>query len=105
MLYEVITAGSPSPASLPVSNPGHVITSYSIHYTKLYDFKVKSEDGRRTVYLRVYSGKVSEGDLVRNASTGEKERVARLFRIHAGKKERIARAQAGEIVGARNNFV
>jgi len=64
-------------------------------------FKVKSEDGRRTVYLRVYSGKVSEGDLVRNASTGEKERVARLFRIHAGKKERIARAQAGEIVGAR----
>lgn len=64
-------------------------------------FKVKIEEGRRTVYLRVYSGKVAEGDLVRNASTGEKERVARLFRIHAGKKERITEAQAGEIVGAR----
>ena len=64
-------------------------------------FKVKIEEGRRTVYLRVYSGKVAEGDPVQNASTGEKERVARLFRIHAGKKERIAQAQAGEIVGAR----
>ena len=64
-------------------------------------FKVKIEEGRRTVYLRIYSGKVSEGELVQNASTGEEERLARLFRIHAGKKERIARAQAGEIVGAR----
>ena len=64
-------------------------------------FKVKIEEGRRTVYLRVYSGKVAEGDAVQNTSTGEKERVARLFRIHAGKKERIVQAQAGEIVGAR----
>ncbi|GAB4372274.1 MAG: elongation factor G [Deltaproteobacteria bacterium] len=64
-------------------------------------FKVKIEEGRRTVYLRVYSGTVSEGEVVRNATTGEKERIARLFRIHAGKKEKIARAQAGEIVAAR----
>ena len=33
-------------------------------------FKVKIEEGRRTVYLRVYSGKVSEGELVHNASAG-----------------------------------
>jgi len=64
-------------------------------------FKVKIEEGRRTVYLRIYSGTVAEGEIVRNATTGEKERVARLFRIHAGKKEKMAQAQAGEIVGAR----
>lgn len=64
-------------------------------------FKVANEDGRRTVYLRVYSGRVAEGDVVLNASTGVEEKVARLFRVHAGKRERIAEAVAGDIVGAR----
>ncbi len=64
-------------------------------------FKVIIEEGRRTVYVRVYSGKVSEGDVLRNASTGEEEKVARLFRIHAGKKGRIREAVAGDIVAVR----
>jgi len=64
-------------------------------------FKVIQEDGRRTVYLRVYSGKAGEGATLLNASTGEKEKVARLFRMHAGKKERIPEARAGDIAGAR----
>ncbi len=64
-------------------------------------FKVVIEDGRRTVYLRIYSGKTAEGDVLLNASTGEQEKVARLFRIHAGKKERILEATAGTIVAAR----
>ncbi len=64
-------------------------------------FKVLIEEGRRTVYLRVYSGKVSEGDVVYNATTGGEEKIARLFRIHAAKKERIEEARAGDIVGAR----
>ena len=63
-------------------------------------FKVLIEEGRRTVYLRVYSGKVSEGDVVYNATTGGEEKIARLFRIHAAKKERIEEARAGDIVGA-----
>ena len=64
-------------------------------------FKVVQEEGRRTVYLRVYSGKIAEGDTVRNAATGEKEKAARLFRMHAGKKERIEEARAGDIAAAR----
>ncbi len=64
-------------------------------------FKVVMEEGRRTVYLRVYSGKAVEGDVLLNAATGEREKVARLFRIHAGKKERIEEATAGGIVAAR----
>ncbi|TFG57120.1 MAG: GTP-binding protein, partial [Deltaproteobacteria bacterium] len=64
-------------------------------------FKVMIEEGRRTVYVRVYSGKVSEGDVLGNASTGEEEKVARLFRIHAGKKGRIWEAVAGDIVAIR----
>jgi elongation factor G len=64
-------------------------------------FKVMIEEGRRTAYVRVYSGKVSEGDVLGNASTGEEEKVARLFRIHAGKKGRIREAVAGDIVAIR----
>jgi elongation factor G len=64
-------------------------------------FKVVQEEGRRTVYLRVYSGKLAEGDAVLNAATGEREKVARLFRMHAGKKERIEEARAGDIAAAR----
>jgi elongation factor G len=64
-------------------------------------FKVIQEEGRRTVYLRVYSGKAGEGATLLNAATGEKEKVARLFRMHAGKKERIPEARAGDIAGAR----
>ncbi|MGZ8432291.1 MAG: EF-Tu/IF-2/RF-3 family GTPase, partial [Candidatus Deferrimicrobiaceae bacterium] len=64
-------------------------------------FKVLQEDGRRTVYLRVYSGKAAEGELLLNAATGQKEKVARLFRMHAGKRERISSAAAGDIVAAR----
>ncbi len=64
-------------------------------------FKVMMEEGRRTVYLRVYSGKVAEGDTLWNASVGGEEKVARLFRIHAGKKGRIREAVAGDIVAIR----
>ena len=64
-------------------------------------YKVMQEDARRTVYLRVYSGKASEGTTLLNASTGEKEKVARFFRVHAGKKEAIEEIAAGDIVGAR----
>ncbi|MBP2675141.1 MAG: translation elongation factor, partial [Deltaproteobacteria bacterium] len=52
-------------------------------------FKVMQEEGRRTVYLRAYSGKAVEGTTLLNAATGEKEKVARLFRMHGGKKEPV----------------
>jgi elongation factor G len=64
-------------------------------------FKVVMEEGRRTVYLRVYSGTLSEGDTLLNAATGAEEKVSRLFSMHAGKKERIEKASAGDIVAAR----
>ena len=38
---------------------------------------------------KIQAGKAKEGDTLLNAATGQKEKVARLFRMHAGKKERI----------------
>jgi len=61
-------------------------------------FKVVLESGRKQSFLRVYSGHLAEGETVFNATHGVDERVARLFRLHADRREKIEVARAGEIV-------
>lgn len=63
-------------------------------------FKVTMDSGRKLAMMRVYSGRLSSGDTVFNITQGENERVARLFRLHAGRKEKIDTAYAGDMVGA-----
>ncbi len=63
-------------------------------------FKVAMDEGRKTVYLRIYSGVLRPGDELGNARTGRNEKVARLFSVHANRRERIERAGAGTIVVA-----
>ncbi len=63
-------------------------------------FKVTMETGRKLVLMRLYAGRVKEGDTVYNATRGVKERVARLFKLHAHRKEQVEQALAGEIVAA-----
>ncbi len=63
-------------------------------------FKIAMDEGRKVVFLRVFSGTVEAGGELLNARTGRKEKVARLFRIHADKRERLDKAVAGEIVAA-----
>jgi elongation factor G len=63
-------------------------------------FKVAMDQGRRQVYLRVYSGAVRPGEEVLNARTGHAERIARLFSVHANKRDRLDKAVAGMIVTA-----
>ena len=63
-------------------------------------FKVAMDEGRRHVYLRVYSGTLEPGDEVLNTTTGKKEKVARLFKVHAHRKERINEVMAGDLVMA-----
>ncbi|MDH3629447.1 MAG: elongation factor G [Acidobacteriota bacterium] len=48
-------------------------------------------------YFRVYSGSVSSGDSVLNARTSRKERVGRLLRMHANKREELKSVWAGDI--------
>jgi len=63
-------------------------------------FKVAMDQGRKMVYLRIYSGKLRAGQEVFNATRGKKERVARLLSMHANKRERIEEAGAGSIIAA-----
>jgi elongation factor G len=51
-------------------------------------------------FLRVYSGTVEAGDTVWNATRGKRERLGRLVRMHANKREDITSATAGDIVAA-----
>jgi elongation factor G len=63
-------------------------------------FKIQMDEGRKQVYLRLYSGSLEVGDEILNVTTGKKEKVARLFHARADKRERIERAQCGELVVA-----
>ena len=63
-------------------------------------FKVTLEGGRLLALMRIYSGRVSAGDKVYNAGKEVTQRVSRLFSLHAGRKERLDQAGAGEIVAA-----
>ena len=61
-------------------------------------FKIMQDEGRKLTYLRIYSGQVKAGADLYNASKGKNEKVARLLKMHANKRERIEQAGAGEIV-------
>jgi len=63
-------------------------------------FKVAADPyAERLLYARVYSGRVSEGQIVLHADAGRKVRVVKVFRLHANRRERLQTAYAGDIVG------
>jgi len=54
----------------------------------------------RLAFLRVYSGTMSAGKTVLNVTTGKRERVQRLLRMHADKREDLTEVRTGDIVAA-----
>ncbi len=61
-------------------------------------FKVSLLDERRRhVFVRVYAGRIAEGDTVWNANLGKAEKVARVLLMHAAEKHRAAALGAGQI--------
>jgi elongation factor G len=62
-------------------------------------FKIASDPhlGKLT-YVRVYSGKLVAGGTVLNATKGRKERIGKVYQMHANKREEIASVGAGQIV-------
>jgi elongation factor G len=51
----------------------------------------------KLAYFRVYSGKITAGSYILNSSTGEKERVGRIVRMQADKREDVDEVTAGDI--------
>jgi elongation factor G len=54
----------------------------------------------KLAFFRVYSGTLKSGSYILNASTGEKERIGRILRMHANSREEVSEVFAGEIAAA-----
>jgi elongation factor G len=61
-------------------------------------FKIQMDQGRKLTYARIYSGKLQVGADVLNVSKGTKDKVSRIFEMHANKRERLEKTGAGSIV-------
>jgi len=95
----------PSPADVPAPKA----TSIDGSSEKIVDisprapfcglvFKVLMEGGRKTSLLRLYSGTLKEGDVLRNTVLGKEERISRMFRMDADQQEQLAEASSGDII-------
>ena len=61
----------------------------------------------RLAYIRVYSGKITQGTMIYNSTKGKKERVGRLLRMYADRREDVDEVLAGDIgatLGLKNSF-
>jgi len=68
-------------------------------------FKIMTDPYLGTLtFLRLYSGKLETGTSVLNSTRGKRERVGRMFKMHANKREELNEVYAGEIcaVGLRD---
>ncbi len=95
----------PSPVDAPPVEGVNPITgeneqrySSGKEYLAAFAFKVMMDEGRKMTYLRVYSGRIKSGEDVYNATKGKKERIARLLKMHANKRERVEEVGAGDII-------
>ncbi len=64
-----------------------------------YIFKIQVIDKRKISYVRVYSGKVDTGDNVVNLTTNNKNKVSKIYQIHADKRKEINSCEKGDVVG------
>ncbi len=63
-------------------------------------FKTISEKTGDLTFIRVYSGVLQSGSTVYNSTKQKKERIGRLYRMHAGAREQIDEIRAGDIAAA-----
>ena len=107
LLLDAIVAYLPSPDDLPVTQgfkPGdeEIVLTRNNNDADPFAalaFKIMSDPhvGKLT-YFRVYSGHLAKGDTVLNTTTGQKERIGRILRMHANHREDVDDVFAGDIV-------
>lgn len=61
-------------------------------------FKVMMDEGRKLVYIRIYSGVLRVGDEAYNPRLKKGEKISRIFQMHAHQRTRVEEAKTGEIV-------
>ena len=104
-VLDAVVAYLPSPEDVPPVKGIHPLTkaeetriSSNQEALAALAFKIMQEEGRKMTYLRIYSGQIKAGGEIYNASKRKREKVARLLKMHANKRERVDQAFAGEII-------
>ncbi|MEU8246932.1 elongation factor G [Nonomuraea sp. NPDC048916] len=106
-LLDAIVAYLPAPTDIPAFK-GHAVGNEEKVVERHADptepfaalaFKIMSDQhlGRLT-YIRVYSGTLEAGSAVVNSVKGKKERIGKIYQMHANKREERSSAHAGQIV-------
>jgi elongation factor G len=106
-LLDAVIAYLPSPIDVPAIEGHAVKDEQEIIARKPNEeepfsalaFKIMADPhlGKLT-YLRIYSGRLEAGTQVLNPTKGKKERIGKIYRMHANKREEIATVGAGQIV-------
>ncbi len=116
VLLDAVVDYLPSPADIPsvkASEPGNPENVFELPAQddaplSALVFKIVTDPYvGRLAYIRVYSGVLSQGQTVQNSTKGKKERIGRLLRMHADRREDITEIRAGDIgavLGFKDSF-
>jgi len=104
-LLDAIVDYLPSPVDIPpVEGTNPATGEREIRMAKdeesftALSFKVMMDEGRKLVYIRIYSGVLKVGKEVYNSRLKKGEKISRIFQMHAHQRTRVEEAKAGEIV-------
>ncbi len=105
-LLNAIEEFLPSPADIPPVKGINPKTNEEIQFLPEKNghlaaliFKVSMIEGRKLSFARIYSGKLETGHDVFNPLLNKKEKLSRILKMHANKRERLKQASAGDIIG------
>ena len=107
-LLDAVIDYLPAPVDVPPIKGVHPKTGETVQRQAAIDepfaalaFKIVADPYvGRLAYFRVYSGTVSQGSSVYNSTRGERERISRLLRMHAERREDVQDTYAGTIIAA-----
>jgi elongation factor G len=106
-LLDAIVAYLPSPGDVPAvegksTKSNDIVTRPPTEKGPMCGLAYKvqiMDDGRRLVYVRLYSGTMNVGEALANPTRSLREKPSRIFEMHANHRKRIQKAIAGQIVG------
>lgn len=105
-LLDAIVQYLPSPAEVPAISGVHPESGDAVVCEPREKaplaaliFKVSMIEGRKLSFVRVYSGMLNAGTDVYNPSRKKKEKLSRILKMHANKRERVDAVGPGSIVG------
>ncbi|WDP92423.1 MAG: elongation factor G [Desulfobacter sp.] len=105
-LLDAIDFYLPSPKDIPPVRGIHPDTEEELEFLPEKNgplaaliFKVSMIEGRKLSFARIYSGRIEAGSDVYNPALKRKEKLSRILKMHANKRERLNEASAGDIIG------